>query len=993
MAEGEKVRDIDSLKRFYPLDELDADRLAELARSALTYRLNKGQSISILAGKDQTVYLLAGEVIRSPGAADAERIKAGTIRACQPLITPEQRNRVVADTDVTIVCVDAERLEFLRNSGGVSGLVVDEIETGGSKEWVDSLLHSGVVLNLSPSSIQALMSAVESVEYVAGQVIFRQGEQSNYYFIISRGKCLVSRHRDGVVEDQILARLGPGDAFGEESLIANSTHGATVTMEESGLLLRLDRNNFKKLLEQPLVHGVGFEAAEGLKAKGAVLLDVRPAREFARDGQGLNIPFTELREQIHTLARDKHYIVVSDDNRTSAVAAFLLGQKQLQVSMLQTATREEAAAKAAATSPQLRELQGLVAQLQQELDQTRQSFASEQQSHISSRERLETLENELRQTQKEARSAIVEASVLKNKSEAMLRSRISELGTSLEQEQQQHATVTDEVERLQSELAAAQQQVLQLSATTQARGQEEAELHSQLGQLQQTYEQLEAERQALGQQLQEREAHGEHVGQALTGLQQQLNDASARAEQAEKERQALEQQLQAREARGGEAAQELAGLQQQLSETGARAEQAEKERQALEQQLQGQEAHVEQTAQELAGLRQQLSETGVHAEQLEAERQALEQQLQEHEAGAERTAQELAGLQQRLNETGVRAERAVEKLETRQVELQGGLAQAKDERQALQIKLNEMSGSLDWQGKELTATQQHLAEVEGLRGGLQQQLETMRLESDQQRHQLEEALGNLQVRHDGLERELAEEREEIGTLNGLLEETRQQLKQRGKELTEANGALQRTTQRAERGESELLRFQKEYEELESNLRESQQATQQTLQQVHVLEQERSELQHRLERDARAANKQAEVAARDRDALEEKLALLKKQMAEKEAEFNKAEAEYKTTQSQLERALKQSQSETRNVLEGVEKEKLRNNLLGAELVQLRYEKKRSGLRARLLLLLILLLVIALGVAYYLGVDVQKQAFSLVEAVLLQINRLIDTIPTP
>ncbi len=81
-----------------------------------------------------------------------------------------------------------------------------------------------------------------------GQVLFREGDQGQEMFLVSRGTILVSKAVTGRVE-QLLARMGPGDFFGEMSLFDRSPRSATIQAESDAVLLALDRENLNALVQ------------------------------------------------------------------------------------------------------------------------------------------------------------------------------------------------------------------------------------------------------------------------------------------------------------------------------------------------------------------------------------------------------------------------------------------------------------------------------------------------------------------------------------------------------------------------------------------------------------------------------------------------------------------------------------------------------------------------------------------------------------------------
>ncbi|PMY59437.1 cyclic nucleotide-binding protein, partial [Pseudomonas sp. FW126-L8] len=69
--------------------------------------------------------------------------------------------------------------------------------------------------------------------------------------------------------------------FGEEALISESKRNATVAMLTDGSLMRLNKADFNTLLNEPMLHWIGYEDAVGqVEGAGARWLDVRLPSEF-----------------------------------------------------------------------------------------------------------------------------------------------------------------------------------------------------------------------------------------------------------------------------------------------------------------------------------------------------------------------------------------------------------------------------------------------------------------------------------------------------------------------------------------------------------------------------------------------------------------------------------------------------------------------------------------------------------------------------------------
>ncbi len=91
--------------------------------------------------------------------------------------------------------------------------------------------------------------------------------------------------------------------FGEEALISEAKRNATVTLETDGSLMRLGKEDFRTLLNEPMLDWVDAEQAEKIIAEGGQWLDVRLPSEFeAYHNEGaVNVPLYFIRLKLKTL--------------------------------------------------------------------------------------------------------------------------------------------------------------------------------------------------------------------------------------------------------------------------------------------------------------------------------------------------------------------------------------------------------------------------------------------------------------------------------------------------------------------------------------------------------------------------------------------------------------------------------------------------------------------------------------------------------------------
>jgi MFS family permease len=102
-------------------------------------------------------------------------------------------------------------------------------------------------IGVRSSSLERTLPKLIEVPVVAGEMVVRQGEPADRFYIIVRGTFAVSQLIDAGAEVE-LRRLGPDDVFGELGLLRGGARTATVTAASEGLLLALDRADFLALV-------------------------------------------------------------------------------------------------------------------------------------------------------------------------------------------------------------------------------------------------------------------------------------------------------------------------------------------------------------------------------------------------------------------------------------------------------------------------------------------------------------------------------------------------------------------------------------------------------------------------------------------------------------------------------------------------------------------------------------------------------------------------
>ncbi|BET03256.1 camp-dependent protein kinase [Nesidiocoris tenuis] len=101
-----------------------------------------------------------------------------------------------------------------------------------------------VLAELDELTLKKVILAMENRTVSAGQVIIKEGDEADFFYVIESGTYEVS-HAD-LKKNQVIKTYTDGGYFGELSLLHDQPRSATVTAKTSGKLWALSRQNFKK---------------------------------------------------------------------------------------------------------------------------------------------------------------------------------------------------------------------------------------------------------------------------------------------------------------------------------------------------------------------------------------------------------------------------------------------------------------------------------------------------------------------------------------------------------------------------------------------------------------------------------------------------------------------------------------------------------------------------------------------------------------------------
>ena len=330
------------LRVFSPLDGLKRDNLAALARKVQIRELSPGQLLFKEGDTEKrTIYVVSGILELVDQAKVVGKVEGGSEQARNP-VAPVYPRRVTAKARnrVQFISIDSDLLDVMLTWDQTGTYEVSELQgksDQGGEDWMTMLLQTKAFHKIPPANIQAIFMRMQQINYRTGDVILKQGAEGDYFYVLIRGSALVTRETPLSKEGIKLAELNMGDTFGEEALISEAKRNATVTMLSDGAVMRLGKDDFKKLLNEPMLDWVTLHQAEEIIRSGGQWLDVRLPSEFENqhlDG-AINIPLYFMRLKISTLDRSKRYILCCDTGRRSSAGAYILSERGYDAYVLQ----------------------------------------------------------------------------------------------------------------------------------------------------------------------------------------------------------------------------------------------------------------------------------------------------------------------------------------------------------------------------------------------------------------------------------------------------------------------------------------------------------------------------------------------------------------------------------------------------------------------------------------------------------------------------------
>jgi CRP-like cAMP-binding protein len=329
------------LHNFTPLNALPPQRLREVLVGSHIDSL-ESESIICRYGDcdDKAIFLLSGQVTLIDHQGQRTELNALDLAANYPLVDSKPRQFTVkAEKTVNVLVVNQTLLNDVllweQSLSSLAKMLFARVPPNTDKQWLLHLLQSHIFYRLPPMNILELLNSLTEINVTQGQRIIQVGDKADCCYFIKSGRAEVSQQIGG--EQLVVAYLSKGSIFGEEGLLKDAPRNADITMLEDGVLMRLGKRDFDRLLKSPSLQSMSFTLAlSQIQTQDAEWLDVRLLDEYQQNhlSGALHLALPDIRLKARQLPLNKNYIIYCDNGQRSAAAAFLLGVKGYNTTVL-----------------------------------------------------------------------------------------------------------------------------------------------------------------------------------------------------------------------------------------------------------------------------------------------------------------------------------------------------------------------------------------------------------------------------------------------------------------------------------------------------------------------------------------------------------------------------------------------------------------------------------------------------------------------------------
>ena len=319
-------------KNYHPFTHFTDEMLSKASRALRLFEVRAGESLSLQASSPNDMLLITeGSANITLNNSDFSITLESSQKQQLSFSSEQSPIKITTDVSTTICHADSTLLDDFISLSEIS----NSTDMDNSNNLLERLLFlkSTRAFRLLPLNVvEEAAHRCEEIDVEKDQEVIRQDMKGDNFYIILEGEAEVWREELEDDEPQMVALLGPSDAFGEEALITGGARNATVQMTSNGRLLQLAKTDFEELVSAPALRSVSAEMAKVMIKDGAEIIDVRFEEEYEESfipGSVL-MPLPELRSHIPELDKEKEYLILCAAGIRAAAATLLLRQKNIK---------------------------------------------------------------------------------------------------------------------------------------------------------------------------------------------------------------------------------------------------------------------------------------------------------------------------------------------------------------------------------------------------------------------------------------------------------------------------------------------------------------------------------------------------------------------------------------------------------------------------------------------------------------------------------------
>ena len=248
MASASIVRKrlLESLHKVEIFENLSQDQMLALCNAMTQAMFDEGMYVFDQGDDGQTFYVITegeAEVLRTEPNCKKEKELAilgeGDFFGERALLRNQVRYAGVRASSKQLFTMFITRADFERAIGMRLEDVVSDQYKLEEAELLTRLETMPIFQRLMPHQLQLVADRCTDVRFKQGDDVVTQGEKGNAFYIITKGNAHVLRYPEGDFDakPELLAELGPWDAFGERALMKHEARYATVRVMSRDLVV------------------------------------------------------------------------------------------------------------------------------------------------------------------------------------------------------------------------------------------------------------------------------------------------------------------------------------------------------------------------------------------------------------------------------------------------------------------------------------------------------------------------------------------------------------------------------------------------------------------------------------------------------------------------------------------------------------------------------------------------------------------------------------